>query len=143
MKRAWKQFNVYPGRQNPYSRDWRLYFRVMIFDTAEAQARAYRTLKPRVKDPESAVASVIPCRPAEPGSRRKLIGFVLYNRRELQAEPVCHEAGHMTREYLKRLRYSCDLDAENNKREERFCYTLGRIAQQVQNGIAAAGLMKA
>lgn len=140
MKSSWKSFKVYPGSLNAYSNERRLYFRVMIFPTREMQAAAYRHFLPSVKDPENAVAAVITTRAKRRSRYKNQIGYVLYNEGELTAEPVCHEAGHMAMHYLKRLRYSRDFTKDDHKREERFCYTLGRIAAQVQSGIFKAGL---
>lgn len=80
-----------------------------------------------------ACAYVMPRRVLEsPWPHRKFwMGFVLFNKQDLHAELVCHEAVHIALEYLRRIRCSVKLGRQCNDNEEFLAYTIGIVTTQL------------
>ena len=127
------RFKVFPDQDAPH------YWTVLVFAHKGFMRRAFHRLNP-MDDGDDRFAAIV-----MPRERRQLIrgrwrtidpslGYALFNRTQLCAEALCHEAVHMVFAYVRRVGQYPRLRKETDEGEEDLAYCAGWCADQLNNG---------
>ena len=138
MKPLFK-IKVFPGRFNPFIREFRHYYHVLVFETKQDMWDAGAKLSSFEKDQNGGYGALtIPLwrerHDGEKWIKAPKIGTVLFYKDLLGSEVISHEAVHMATSYLrhtKELKLSDQIDDD----EEKLAYCIGSCVRQIVDNL--------
>lgn len=133
------KFKVYPGKFNPFLKDFQHYYHTHIFETKEQMWEAGARLSSCEKDKNNRYGAItMPVwRERYEGDRRVIapkIGNVLFYAGLLGSRCISHEAVHMATSYLRLVNQLALVD-EIDEGEEKLAYCVGSCASQIVDSL--------
>jgi hypothetical protein len=133
------KFKVVPGRYNPFVKEYRHYYHVLVFTTKHEMWKTGAKLSSFEKDKDGGYGALtMPIwRERFDGSqiiRAPKIGSVLFHTGCLGSEAISHEAVHMATSYL-RLINQLKLTDQIDENEEKLAYCISGCTRQIVDNL--------